>query len=106
MTRVCFERDAEGLLSSVDILGHAGYAEEGEDIVCAAITSAIQLTHILLEDVLRLRIATVVEQEGAHIHIDLPDGSRIAGQDALRALQTHYSEMQENYSEFIEVTEV
>lgn len=106
MTEVVFSRSADGLLSSVDIKGHAGYADEGEDIVCSAITSAVQLTHILLDDIYGLVFDTVVEQEGAHIHIYLPDDAREAGQDALTALQMHYNEMQENYAEFITVTEV
>ena len=54
MTKVVFRRDKEDMISSVDILGHAGYADEGEDIVCAAITSAVQLTHIILNDVMGL----------------------------------------------------
>lgn len=106
MTKVVFRRDKEDMISSVDILGHAGYADEGEDIVCAAITSAVQLTHIILDDVLGLVFDTVVEQEGAHISIYLSDDVREAGQNALCALQMHYREMQENYPEFIQVTEV
>ena len=42
MTKVTFSSQGAKLLS-VDILGHAGYAEEGEDIVCAAISSAVML---------------------------------------------------------------
>lgn len=106
MTSVCFTRDADDLISSVEISGHAGYADEGEDIVCAAITSAIQLAHILLEDIHDLVIDTIVEQEGAYIRVSLPDDAREAGQDVMQALHMHYLEMQESYAEFIEVTEV
>lgn len=106
MTKVVFRRDAEGMISSVDILGHAGYADEGEDIVCAAITSAVQLAHIMLNDMMGLVFDTVVEQEGAHIAMDFSDDVREAAQNVLEALQMHYREMQENYPEFIQVTEV
>ena len=44
MTKVTFSLQEDKILA-VDILGHAGYAEEGEDIVCAAISSAVMLTH-------------------------------------------------------------
>ena len=47
MTKVTFSLQEDKILA-VDILGHAGYAEEGEDIVCAAISSAVMLTHALL----------------------------------------------------------
>ena len=43
MTRVTFYLSHEQI-EAVDLLGHAGYADEGEDIVCAAITSAVQMT--------------------------------------------------------------
>ena len=52
-----------------------------------------------------LRIS-VVEQEGAHIAMDFSDDVREAAQNVLEALQMHYREMQENYPEFIQVTEV
>ena len=54
MTKVTFSSQG-GKLLSVDILGHAGYAEEGEDIVCAAVSSAVMLTTVLLDD--RMRFA-------------------------------------------------
>ena len=38
MTKVTFSLQEDKILA-VDILGHAGYAEEGEDIVCAAMYS-------------------------------------------------------------------
>ena len=54
MTKVTFSLQEDKILA-VDILGHAGYAEEGEDIVCAAISSAVMLTHALLYDVQHIR---------------------------------------------------
>ena len=50
MTRILFGRTPDGEISFVDLQGHAGFADEGEDIVCSAVTSAIQLTHVLLDD--------------------------------------------------------
>ena len=106
MTRVVFTRMPDGALATVDIQGHAGYAEEGEDIVCSAITSAVQLTHILLDDIRGLVFRTTVEQEGAHIRIELPVGAREGAKDAMEALFVHYNEMQENYADFITGLEV
>lgn len=110
MTKIVFCREADGLLSSVDIRDHAGSSEEGYDMVCSAISSAIQLTHILLEDIGGLVFDTVVEPEEGdyipHIAIHLPSNVRKAGQSALEALLMHYAELQEQYPEFITVTEV
>lgn len=106
MTRVVFTRAADGMIAAVDLRGHAGFADEGEDIVCSAITSAIQLAHILLDDIRGLVFDTIVEQEGTFIRIVLPWDAREAAQDVMEALRIHYREMQENYAEFITVMEV
>nr|WP_297174478.1 ribosomal-processing cysteine protease Prp [uncultured Agathobaculum sp.] len=106
MTKVTFSSQGEKLLS-VDILGHAGYAEQGEDIVCAAISSAVMLTHALLFDVQHIPVDTLIENEGAHIRITLPDGVGCdRGQHALAALKLHFTELEQNYPDFISVMEV
>lgn len=106
MTRVTFSSQEDKLLS-VDILGHAGYADEGEDIVCAAISSAVMLTHALLFDVQKIPVDTLIEDDGAHIRITLPQGAGTErGQDALRALKMHFTELEQNYSDFLNVMEV
>lgn len=79
MTKVTFSLQGDRILS-VDILGHAGYAEEGEDIVCAAISSAVMLTHALLYDVQRIPVDTLIEDEGAHIRFTLPKDTVERGQ--------------------------
>lgn len=106
MTKVTFSSQG-GKLLSVDILGHAGYAEEGEDIVCAAISSAVMLTHALLFDVQHIPVDTLIEDEGAHIRITLPQSAGLErGQDALMALKMHFAELEQNYSDFLNVMEV
>ncbi|MDO4616599.1 MAG: ribosomal-processing cysteine protease Prp [Lachnospiraceae bacterium] len=39
MTTITFYRTKNGLISGFDVDDHAGYAEEGSDIVCAAISA-------------------------------------------------------------------
>lgn len=43
MLKAVFYKDAAGF-TGFSISGHAGYGTEGNDIVCAAITSAVELT--------------------------------------------------------------
>lgn len=93
-------------IHSVDLRGHAGYAAEGEDIVCAAISSAVMLTHALLYDVQKLPVDTVIEDDGAHIRITLPAEQADEGQQGLQALRLHFKELQENYSDYMNVMEV
>ncbi|MBQ9898202.1 MAG: ribosomal-processing cysteine protease Prp [Ruminococcus sp.] len=39
-----------GFLTGFEVSGHAGFAESGKDIVCAAVSSAVQLTVNLLDE--------------------------------------------------------
>ena len=39
-----------GSFYAFEVKGHAGYAESGKDIVCASVSSAVQLTVNLLDD--------------------------------------------------------
>ena len=41
---------SDGLFRGFKISGHAGYAESGEDVVCAAVSSAVQFAVNILDD--------------------------------------------------------
>lgn len=105
MTRITFFL-SQGKIKAVDLLGHAGYAEEGEDIVCAAITSAVQMTHALLFDVQKINVDALIEDDGAHIRLTLPANQLDKGQDGMKALKIFYTELAAEYSEFVSVMEV
>ena len=53
MIRVEFTKSGE-LLTSFSVSGHAGYDDYGHDIVCASVTSAVQLTANGITEVLKL----------------------------------------------------
>jgi uncharacterized protein YsxB (DUF464 family) len=42
--------DSKGLLNGFSISGHAGYADRGHDVVCASVSSAVQLIINLLNE--------------------------------------------------------
>ena len=104
MTKVTFSLQEDKILA-VDILGHAGYAEEGEDIVCAAISSAVMLTHALLYDVQHIPVDTLIEDDGAHIRFTLRRQCRTRTGCTLCS-EAAFSELEQNYSDFLNVMEV
>ena len=83
MTKVTFSLQEDKILA-VDIRPRR-LCGEREDIVCAAISSAVMLTHALLYDVQRIPVDTLIEDDGAHIRFTLPKGDVERGQDALCA---------------------
>lgn len=41
MTYITFYQNSDGVVAGFDTSGHAGYARQGEDIVCAAISALV-----------------------------------------------------------------
>lgn len=50
-----------GKIWSYQIKGHSGFAEEGKDIVCSAISTAAQMTLLGLEDVLNMKVESDIQ---------------------------------------------
>ena len=97
-------------IQSVEVSGHAGYAEAGADIVCAAISSALDLTSCFLSDILGLELRTEVEEENGRILLALPEKmdeqDALQAQNAMSALMVYYINLGVRYPDFIEVMEV
>lgn len=97
-------------INAVEFAGHAGYAQEGEDIVCAAVSANLDLTSCLLEDVMGLAIKTDIDEEHASIRMELPahleEVDEIQAQNALSALMLYCINLKARYQDFIEVMEV
>ena len=71
MTTVTFHTEGSRIVS-FEVQGHSGYAPEGEDIVCAAVTSAVRLAECAVNDVLGLEAAVKVRQKDAYLSLKLP----------------------------------
>ena len=93
-----FLRGDNGLLGFC-VSGHAGYADYGEDIVCAAVTSAIQLTANGITEVVNAPCELRAEQN--EIMLKLSDDSNKIAVDFLSALEIHLSVLAESYPDNI-----
>ena len=109
MTTVTFHTEGKRI-TGFDAKGHSGYAEEGEDIVCAAITSAVRLTECAINDVLGLEAAVKVREKDASITLKLPaklgQTNESTCQALLTALMVHFVQLAEEYPDYISVLEV
>ena len=102
MTTVTF--DSEGSrITGFKVEGHSGLAPEGEDILCAAITSAVRLAECAVNDVLGLEASVKVRD--ASISLKLPGGleqtSETACQTILTAMMVYFTELREEYPEHL-----
>jgi uncharacterized protein YsxB (DUF464 family) len=104
MTTIRFFR-THGRISGFSCQGHSGYAEAGEDIVCAAVTSAIRLVECTLNDVQDLGAPFHVDDEAAEISLSLPQGAS-RGQDILQGMFLYMRELSREYPYHLTVLEV
>ena len=87
MTTVTFRMEGDRI-TGFDSKGHSGYAEEGADIVCAAITSAIRLVEATINDVLGLAASVKVREEDASISLRLPGSLSPTAESTCQTLMT------------------
>ena len=89
---------------SFTIKGHSGSAESGQDIICAAVSSAAYMA-----------VNTITEILGEDVDANVSDGYmkiKLSGNnqtatDILRGLQLHIEELSKDYPDFIKIiTEV
>jgi uncharacterized protein YsxB (DUF464 family) len=109
MTTVKFESDGNRLVGFT-VSGHSGLADSGEDILCAAITSAVRLTECAVNDVLGLEASVKVRERDASISLKLPGGlseeiDQIC-QTLLAAMMLYFVQLSEEYPDNIIVLEV
>ena len=109
MTTVTFHSEGSRIVS-FEVKGHSGYAPEGEDIVCAAVTSAVRLTECMINEVLGLEASVKVREKDASITLKLPGQLGQTNESTCQALMTglmvHFVQLAEEYPEHISVLEV
>ena len=109
MITVSFQLEGSRILG-FEAKGHSGLAPEGEDILCAAVTSAVRLTECAVNDVLGLGAAVKVKEKDASISLKLPGGlgpqAESTCQTLLTALMVYLSGLSADYPDNIIVMEV
>ena len=104
MTRITFyERD--GVLQGFESAGHAGYAEAGYDIVCAAVSAQVSTCINSLEAIAGVEPQVMVNEKKAVISATLPSGlspdTMHDCQIILKVLQQGMKDLAEEYPQFI-----
>ena len=109
MTTASFATDGNRI-TGFSVEGHSGLAESGEDVLCAAVTSAVRLTECAINDVLGLEAAVKVSDRDASVSLKLPRNlegeTDSVCQTILVAMMVYFVQLQEEYPEHILVMEV
>jgi hypothetical protein len=72
MIRIVISRNSAGSISSMKIDGHSGYAEQGADIICSAVSVTAYTAAGALEDLAGLK--GCYSESSGQMTISLPDG--------------------------------
>lgn len=82
-----FSRNSDDRLTGIRVTGHAGYADFGEDVCCASVSSAVMLAANTITDAFKIKADVMVDENDLRLTLgDDPDGS---GDKVLLGLMTH-----------------
>ena len=107
MTRCEFFTEGDRI-TGFSISGHSGYAEAGQDIVCAAISAVVTMAEATINDVCGAKAKVRVKEEGARVTLTLPASYEYeeAVQAVLAGLLNYLMALRDEYPDYIEVLEV
>lgn len=88
------------------ISGHSGYAEAGSDIVCAAVTTAVQTVANLMTEIYRLPIEVDTDSETASIILRLVTSDFLPdAQKLFDGLRMELQLLSDAYPAYIQLTQ-
>ena len=106
MTNVTITKK-NGHITKVECDGHTGYGVEGEDIVCAALSSVVQTAALGLMSVVGIDVGLVREDERGYLKFQIPEGldetQTIQCDAILNTMLCGISDLHEGFSDFIEL---
>lgn len=86
---------SDDLIVSFELSGHSGYGEEGTDIVCSAVSSAVYMAANTITEILKLNPETAVRNGYLRVQMNLEDARK--SKAITDGLYLHLSELQCQY---------
>lgn len=90
----------DGMIFAYQIKGHSGFAQEGKDIVCSAISTATQMTLLGLKEVLNLKVETDENDGFLKVELDDNDMKNSKAQVLLVTMEKTLCDISKNYAKF------
>ncbi|MBO5332805.1 MAG: ribosomal-processing cysteine protease Prp [Clostridia bacterium] len=86
---------SDDVIVSFELSGHSGAGEEGTDIVCSAISSAVYMAANTIIEIMKLTPETVVRDGYLKVQMNLDDARK--SKVITDGLYLHLSELQSQY---------
>ena len=95
-------------IAGFSVSGHSGYAEAGQDIVCAAVSAVVGMAEATINDVCGAKAKVRVKEEDARVTLTLPAvcDEEESVQAVLAGLLLYLCNLRDEYPDYIEVLEV
>ena len=95
-------------ITGFSVCGHSGYAEAGQDIVCAAISAVVTMAEATINEVCGAKAKVRVKEEDARVTLTLPAScdEEESVQAVLAGMMLTLISLRDDYPDYIEVLEV
>lgn len=109
MTSVIFSKE-KGRITGFEISDHSDFADQGEDILCASISSAAYMAANTITEVIGVNAYVTEEDEPPRILVILPKEMDMEKDEkcqiVLSGLKFHLKQMSAQYKKYLKVSEV
>ncbi len=102
MIRAKFTFGTDGSVTGFSINGHSGYADEGEDIICASVSSAAYMTANTVTEIIKITPDALSENDG-FMELRLNGADAEKAKDILSGFLLHMTELEKMYPNFIKI---
>ena len=95
-------------ITGFTVYGHSGYAEAGQDVICAAISAIVTMAEATINDVCGAKAKVRVKEEDARVTLTLPAScdEEESVQAVLAGMMLTLCNLRDDYPDYIEVMEV
>lgn len=102
MIKADFLINPNGEIAGFRVEGHSGFAEEGADIICSAVSSAAYMAVNTITDVLHISPSTLVAEDGFML-VRIENSDMRISRDILEGFKIHLTNLEEQYKDYIKV---
>jgi len=108
MIKITVSKKGE-LVNSIQAQGHSGYADEGSDIICSAVSTLIQNAEKGLKELLKIQTEFILDVDKPYLKITLPEKldyqSQHDAQIILKSTLLGLSDLADSYPKYINIKE-
>ena len=97
MINVIIRRDKDKVVKGIEIKGHAGYAEYGQDIICSAVSSLALNMANSVEEFTDDHFEGSVSEDGGYFSFSFPDEISPESQLLMKSLILGLQNIQRDY---------